>query len=490
MASRLRDRPAPPRLKTCETCFHAKIRCDRTQDSGSCDRCLRLNKNCFFAFARHGKPPSKSAGRPVRMQRAVHRPLSPPSSASSSSGAASSATVPGMLASRLLDIYTNRMLFHFPFVHLPAGLSPEMLREQKPFLYLAALAAASYEDVALQRRLGQQFNAAVADRLTHGNMASLDLLQGLLPRPRRYSQHLHLAASIVSDMRLDRPRNTAVWNIEKVQNEYLQHVVRLQMLSEQADDIPSTDRAATLYLQVYFLELLLGQMALPGFPFGNRRPDRPIVYDAQLASSLATVVSASRSLVGFLISMTPGEEFAITNMAWVMLSCGMSLAVRLDVLIKDPRIAPLTQHLVQFLDIRHSIRQIILRLESAAATHASTDTDGQNTFRQFLTRARAIESWHLQQLPMAGSHEDVGTDSSLDSTPVDFMANSNPTVDVLAGTAPGTGIPAEIGTDPMAYQSSSVDSTLRPLGSDFDFSVLDVLFDGQLPLFNPYIPGV
>ncbi|CAK7204826.1 hypothetical protein SEUCBS139899_007588 [Sporothrix eucalyptigena] len=473
MASRLRDRPAPPRLKTCETCFHAKIRCDRTQDSGSCDRCLRLNKNCFFAFARHGKPPSKSAG------------------------AASSATVPGMLASRLLDIYTNRMLFHFPFVHLPAGLSPEMLREQKPFLYLAVLAAASYEDVALQRRLGQQFNAAVADRLTHGNMASLDLLQGLLvhtawahyqPRPRRYSQHLHLAASIVSDMRLDRPRNTAVWNIEKVQSSDGEPT--LEWGVDEVRALPSTDRAATLYLQVYFLELHLGQMALPGFPFGNRRPDKPIIYDAQLASSLATVVSASRSLVGFLISMTPGEEFAITNMAWVMLSCGMSLAVRLDVLIKDPRIAPLTQHLVQFLDIRHSIRQIILRLESAAATHASTDTDGQNTFRQFLTRARAIESWHLQRLPMAGSHEDVGTDSSLDSTPVDFMANSNPTVDVLAGTAPGTGIPAEIGTDPMSYQSSSVDSTLRPLGSDFDFSVLDVLFDGQLPLFNPYIPGV
>lgn len=35
------------------------------------------------------------------------------------------------------------------------------------------------------------------------------------PQPRRHSQHLHLAASIVSDMRLDRPKNLTLWNVEK-----------------------------------------------------------------------------------------------------------------------------------------------------------------------------------------------------------------------------------------------------------------------------------
>lgn len=32
------------------------------------------------------------------------------------------------------------------------------------------------------------------------------------PRPRRYSQHLLLAVSIVSDLRLDKPRNTEFWD--------------------------------------------------------------------------------------------------------------------------------------------------------------------------------------------------------------------------------------------------------------------------------------
>src|SRR5690242_6502358 len=44
-------------LKTCQTCSHAKIRCDRTQDSGPCDRCLRLDKVCIYAPARRQNQP-------------------------------------------------------------------------------------------------------------------------------------------------------------------------------------------------------------------------------------------------------------------------------------------------------------------------------------------------------------------------------------------------------------------------------------------------
>lgn len=33
------------------------------------------------------------------------------------------------------------------------------------------------------------------------------------PRPKRYTQHLHLATSIVSDMRLDKPRRPELWDV-------------------------------------------------------------------------------------------------------------------------------------------------------------------------------------------------------------------------------------------------------------------------------------
>ncbi|CAK7234578.1 hypothetical protein SCUCBS95973_008983 [Sporothrix curviconia] len=327
-------------------------------------------------------------------------------------------------------------------------MSAEVLRHTRPCLYLAVLAAASFEDAALQRRLGQQFNAVVASRLTHGSMASLDLLQGLL---------VHTAC-IVSDMRLDRAKTESLWNVEKEAarpdefmdpgwggeelrallgayylssissivmqkmrhfpssqfivdsgarlaaaaecptDAYLPHIVRIQVLAEEADDIlrqPPSDAAAkavlvrgqlnvfkaslsfrlsqcsTLYLQVHFLELLLERMALPGFPFGNKRPSTTtITYDAPLADGLATVVAASRSLISFLLNMAAGEEFVVTNMACVVLSCGMSLAVRLDVLLKDPRVAPMAQHLGHVLTLHDAARSAT----SSSGTDAALDT--------------------------------------------------------------------------------------------------------------------
>lgn len=183
MAHPTQNNRDPQRLKTCETCFRAKIRCDRTQDSGSCDRCLRLGKACVFAIARHGRPHGRQPRGTNRVDRLEVRGLRAsvsPSGVSSSSDPISTGTMSDSQAAALLHIYSSRMLPHFPFVHLPANTPPGSLRQQRPCLYLAVLAAASYGDTVLQRDLSRAFNTAVADKMMHGNMASLDLLQGLL----------------------------------------------------------------------------------------------------------------------------------------------------------------------------------------------------------------------------------------------------------------------------------------------------------------------
>lgn len=53
------DQSSMPLLKTCQTCFHAKIRCEKTQDSELCDRCLRLGKTCIFKQARRRRNVSR-----------------------------------------------------------------------------------------------------------------------------------------------------------------------------------------------------------------------------------------------------------------------------------------------------------------------------------------------------------------------------------------------------------------------------------------------
>lgn len=221
-------------LKTCQTCHHAKIRCIRAQDSPSCDRCMRLGKTCIFNSSRRNlvrRGRSRSQTRRLDEPRSAEAAtrLSPLSNAPASDVESShDPFLRGLLlletGQKLLEYFTTKMTAHFPFVLLPRPLpSPSDLIRDQPCVCLAALAAAAHGQVALQRSLGRLFNEMVASKVTSGPFHSLDLLQGLLihvawahyqPRPRRHTQHLYLANSIICDMRLDRPRKPKVWQFD------------------------------------------------------------------------------------------------------------------------------------------------------------------------------------------------------------------------------------------------------------------------------------
>ncbi|RDW74645.1 fungal specific transcription factor domain-containing protein [Aspergillus mulundensis] len=123
-------------------------------------------------------------------------------------------------AERYLSNFKTKMLPHFCFVTVPPAVSAKQLRQKKPFLFLAILVASSYENMPLQRALGHEFKSLVASRMVVGGEVSFELLQGLLvflawshyhSKPQRYTQSLHLAVSLVVDLRLDRPPQTKMW---------------------------------------------------------------------------------------------------------------------------------------------------------------------------------------------------------------------------------------------------------------------------------------
>lgn len=68
----------------------------------------------------------------------------------------------------------------FPFVIVSPQISALQLRQDRPFLFLAILASASYEDMPLQRLLGVELKKVVASRIVLNGDVSFDLLQGLL----------------------------------------------------------------------------------------------------------------------------------------------------------------------------------------------------------------------------------------------------------------------------------------------------------------------
>ncbi|EQB54713.1 hypothetical protein CGLO_05408 [Colletotrichum gloeosporioides Cg-14] len=403
------------------------------------------------------------------------------------------------------------------------------------------MAAASYDDVRLQRALGQMFNELIAARLIEGDFTSLHILQGLLvhlawahfqPRPKRYTQHLHLAVSIVSDLRLDRPKNVQRWNVERSErmgtaqhyiesldeqraflgtyylsscsnivlqklrivtlttyttetadrlaevseyptDQYLPYIIRLQRVAEDIDDIvknestldPMQIQAAVsdareridlfksnlsfplgdcpiLVPQMHTIQLCLNQLSLPDAPFALHKPQNP--SSQRLIQGLSESIVSAKSLVSILLHTPPGQEVYFPNIVWVMLHCGNTLAARLDLQAADPRISFMTEHLRQFSDIGHTIRQVVLRLESATSPEVD-DRGDRDSFYHFLIRTKRVETWYLDQqklltsqhgvspqglnVPTTRSLSSLGTPTSnLSSQPVAFDYSVAPSV--------------------------------------------------------------
>lgn len=207
-----------PLLKTCQTCFKAKIRCEKTQASGRCDRCLRLGKACVFAPSKRRATPrtpydtlqlvsgitsvaanhvsSKSEAADLSYQGGSATPGSDyPSSPGIGVGAGSSSQHSvlypsvnpfevGILsysdaAERLVE-YRTKLTPHFPFVVIPEAVPVQQLWLTRPLLCLSALAVTSYALPKRQATLVRLLNEAISTRLCNGDLTSLDALQALL----------------------------------------------------------------------------------------------------------------------------------------------------------------------------------------------------------------------------------------------------------------------------------------------------------------------
>ncbi|KFY38373.1 hypothetical protein V495_06617 [Pseudogymnoascus sp. VKM F-4514 (FW-929)] len=236
--------PSPlPLSRTCQNCAHAKIKCTRVNHAHICDRCHRLNKECVFRQAKRRHNGSKKDVRIEALEAKVNQLLGATSQGSTpqptkstppellnysfgigrSTPAVSSNTGKDVIdeemldmeaASRYLEIFRTVMVHRFPFVVISPTVTAQELRESKPFLFLTVLAAASYENMPLQRKLGKEVKKVVSHRMIVGGEVSLEILQGILvylawshyyTRPRIYTQLLQLGISIVVDLRLNRP---------------------------------------------------------------------------------------------------------------------------------------------------------------------------------------------------------------------------------------------------------------------------------------------
>lgn len=83
-------------------------------------------------------------------------------------------------ANMLLNEFRATLMPHCPFVIIPAQMTAETLRREKPFLLLTILTAALYDNMPLQRKMEKQVKKRISDCMIFDSPVSFEILQGLL----------------------------------------------------------------------------------------------------------------------------------------------------------------------------------------------------------------------------------------------------------------------------------------------------------------------
>jgi hypothetical protein len=79
-----------------------------------------------------------------------------------------------------MDVFTTRMILHFPFVMIPPSITLRQLHEERPTLALAIMSVASYGNLTQQTALVKLFREMISTHIIEGYLNTLDVLQGLL----------------------------------------------------------------------------------------------------------------------------------------------------------------------------------------------------------------------------------------------------------------------------------------------------------------------
>ncbi|GKT99134.1 unnamed protein product [Fusarium langsethiae] len=177
---------------------------------------------------------------------------------------------------------------------------------------------------------------------------------------------------------------------------------KLQVLSADQDEIISPpnyrgSENATILLQLHVLDLIICQPSPDGISYGPNgfQSLQQGADQNRFLDWLSQSMSAAKSLISVVLLLPQGEEDSMPNIGWIMLYCAVSLAVRLDLVAAQPENAQTAGHLRRILDMSHTLRQTVLRMEAASGPD-NGDAE-PSPYRDLARRARRIERWYLER---------------------------------------------------------------------------------------------
>ncbi|KAK5452023.1 hypothetical protein LTS15_007746 [Exophiala xenobiotica] len=224
------DRTRSPRA--CFPCAHAKAKCEFEVEESICNRCRRLKKPCAGQVPGAHRRKSRPASDVARLERKldgvaavlaaskrVGSSLLPNQLSISDSTVLSPSDHVGQILKDneellILNAFRKDLGQHFPFVVIPPHMTPDDLKDAKPFLFMTVMTVGCRHDVERQSALAQKVREVVSHRMIVGGEQSLDILQGLLIYLAWLQVHFHLgsqlcnlthlAMSVVSDLGLNK----------------------------------------------------------------------------------------------------------------------------------------------------------------------------------------------------------------------------------------------------------------------------------------------
>ncbi|KAJ6783510.1 hypothetical protein PWT90_02041 [Aphanocladium album] len=225
------------------------------------------------------------------------------------------------------------------------------------------------------------------------------------------------------------------------------------------------NESRTALLQIHVTELLLNQSISRGSLFGLddlHAGQHSGLHSAVFLPWLTENMMATKTIIDVYLSLPPGEEAVVSNLEWIALYCGLSLATRLDIVAAQPQIQLATKQLRRLSDVSLTLRQVILRLQTACSRYRSSD-DCQHALHHLGLRACRLEAWYLRHLPLETESSSLVTNSEMQTPTSDMDGRTSAPSDaaVLASHASFD-----------AIDDIAISEMLSQIGSDANFGNL------------------
>lgn len=149
-----------------------------------------------------------------------------------------------------------------------------------------------------------------------------------------------------------------------------------------------------LFMQFHTAKLFLYQVAF----FERNLQQSPYLHLNILCEGL----EGAKSFLDLYLWLPPKSEMALTNIEWIQLNFGVTLAAKFAIVSRDPHVEAQTRELRNRLNIDHVFRHLVLRI-GALVGRAGAGNKQKDIFYHYEQRTRKIQKWYEKMIRATGT---------------------------------------------------------------------------------------